>query len=159
MVKRYQKIAQCSRETIFPRGGPVKKIYIIDDDRNIVESMSIVLRANGFEVEAQYDEKRVVENLLSKKPDLVILDVMFPENESAGFDVAREIRNNPKTEALPVLMLSAINEKGVYAGTFSNKDRDDSFLPVDEFIEKPVKPAQLLQKVNAALQKAGRPRT
>jgi DNA-binding response OmpR family regulator len=131
----------------------MKKVYIIDDDRNIVESMSIVLTANGYAVDAQYDEEKVVGNLVAKKPDVVILDVMFPENQSAGFDIAREIRNDQRTAGIPVLMLSAINEKGVYAGTFSNKDRDDSWLPVNEFIEKPIRPAQLLQKVKAALEK------
>ena len=133
----------------------MKKVYIIDDDRNIVEFMTIVLTSKGYEVEAQYDEKRVVENIAAKKPDVVILDVMFPENPSAGFDIARDIRKNKKTAKVPILMLSAINEKGVYAGTFSNKDRDESWLPVNEFIEKPIRPEQLLQKVEAALQKAG----
>lgn len=131
----------------------MKKVYIIDDDRNIVESMSIVLTANGYAVDAQYDEEKVVGNLVAKKPDVVILDVMFPENQSAGFDIAREICNDQRTAGIPVLMLSAVNEKGVYAGTFSNKDRDDSWLPVNEFIEKPIRPAQLLQKVKAALEK------
>jgi len=132
----------------------MKKVYIVDDDRNIVESMSIVLKSRGYAVEAQYDEKGVVENLVAKKPDVVILDVMFPENQSAGFDIARDIRNDKRTQALPIIMLSAINEKGVYAGTFSNKDRDDSWLPVNEFIEKPIRPAQLLEKVEAVLSKA-----
>jgi len=136
----------------------VKKVYIIDDDRNIVESMRIVLQAHGYEVQAQYDETGVVANLVQKKPDIVILDVMFPENESAGFDIAREIRGDQRTAGIPILMLSAINEKGVYAGTFSNKDRDDSWLPVDEFVEKPIRPDQLLQKVEAALAKAPRPK-
>jgi len=136
----------------------VKKVYIIDDDRNIVEAMSIVLKTRGYEVEAQYDEKRVVENLIAKKPDVVILDVMFPENQSAGFDIARDIRNNKETAKIPIIMLSAINEKGVYAGTFSNKDRDDSWLPVNEFVEKPIRPDQLLEKVAAALAGSPRPR-
>ena len=136
----------------------MKKVYIIDDDRNIVEAMSIVLKTRGYEVEAQYDEKRVVENLIAKKPDVVILDVMFPENQSAGFDIARDIRNNKETAKIPIIMLSAINEKGVYAGTFSNKDRDDSWLPVNEFVEKPIRPDQLLEKVAAALAGSPRPR-
>ena len=130
----------------------MKKVYIIDDDRNIVESMSIVLQSNGYAVDAQYDEEKVVGNLVAKKPDVVILDVMFPENQSAGFDIAREIRNDQRTAGIPILMLSAINEKGVYAGTFSNRDRDDSWLPVNEFIEKPLRPDQLLKKVKAVLE-------
>ena len=130
-----------------------EKIYIIDDDRNIVEAMSMVLQAHGYEVAAQYDEDNVVENLISHKPALVILDVIFPQNPSAGFDIARQIKNNPATASIPIIMLSAINEKGVYAGTFSNNDRDDAWLPVEEFIEKPIKNNQLLQKVKAVIEK------
>lgn len=125
----------------------MSKIYIIDDDRNIVESMSIVLKKNGYEVVSQYTEENVVDNLLDSKPDMVILDVMFPQNVSAGFDIAREIKNDKRVSHIPIIMLSAINEKGVYSGTFSNTDRDNSWLPVDEFVEKPIKPDQLLEKV------------
>ena len=131
----------------------MQKIYIIDDDRNIVEAMSIVLKAHGYEVACQYDEENVVKNLIAQKPDLVILDVMFPQNPSAGFDIARDIRSDKKTESIPIIMLSAINEKGVYAGTFSNNDRDDTWLPVDQFVEKPIQNKQLLDKIKAVLEK------
>ena len=130
------------------------KVYIIDDDRNIVESMSIVLKSHGYKVYAQYDEKNIINNLISEKPDIIILDVIFPENPDAGFDIAREIRKNGQTAGIPVIMLSAINEKGDYAVTFSNRDRDDSWLPVNEFIEKPIRPDQLLRKVKETLENA-----
>ena len=129
----------------------MKEIYIIDDDRNIVEAMSIVLKAHGYEVAAQYDEENVIENLVAHKPDLVILDVIFPQNPSAGFNIARQIKNNQATASIPIIMLSAINEKGVYAGTFSNNDRDDTWLPVDHFVEKPIQNNQLLQKIKTVL--------
>jgi len=134
----------------------MSKIYIIDDDRNIVEFMSIVLKKNGYEVASQYTEENVVDNLLDSKPDMVILDVMFPQNVSAGFDIAREIKKDKRVSHIPIIMLSAINEKGVYSGTFSNTDRDDSWLPVDEFVEKPIKPDQLLEKVKSILNQAHR---
>jgi CheY-like chemotaxis protein len=135
----------------------MKKIYIIDDDRNIVEAMTIVLKANGYKVAFQYNEENVVENILVQKPDLVILDVIFPQNPSAGFEIARQIRGHKATASIPIIMLSAINEKGVYAGTFSNNDRDEAWLPVDQFLEKPIKNDQLLQKIKTMLEgkKAG----
>ena len=132
----------------------MKKIYVVDDDRDIVESIRTVLEAHGYAVAAQHDEKDVAANIAAQKADAVILDVMFPENPDAGFEIAREIRGDKRTAQIPILMLSAINEKGVYAGTFSNKDRDDAWLPVDKFIEKPIKPGQLLQHVEEVL-KAG----
>ena len=134
----------------------MSKIYIIDDDRNIVEFMSIVLKKNGYEVVSQYTEENVVDNLLDSKPDMVILDVMFPQNVSAGFDIAREIKKDKRVSHIPIIMLSAINEKGVYSGTFSNTDRDNSWLPVDEFVEKPIKPDQLLEKVKSVLNQTHR---
>jgi DNA-binding response OmpR family regulator len=134
----------------------MSKIYIIDDDRNIVEFMSIVLKKNGYEVVSQYTEENVVDNLLDSKPDMVILDVMFPQNVSAGFDIAREIKKDKRVSHIPIIMLSAINEKGVYSGTFSNTDRDNSWLPVDEFVEKPIKPDQLLEKVKSILNQTHR---
>ncbi|MCX5794861.1 MAG: response regulator [Elusimicrobia bacterium] len=136
----------------------MKKIYIVDDDRNIVESIRIVLEAHGYAVAAQYDEKDVVANLAAQKADAVILDVMFPENPDAGFEIARQLRGDQRTAKVPILMLSAINEKGVYAGTFSNKDRDDSWLPINQFIEKPIKPKQLLQILEAALKGTPQPK-
>lgn len=131
----------------------MKKIYIIDDDRSMVEAMSIVLKAHGYQVAFQYDEDKVVDNLAAQKPDVVILDVMFPQNMSAGFDIARQIKNNQATASIPIIMLSAINEKVVAAGTFSNQDRDNDWLPVDEFLEKPIQNKQLLQKVKSVLEK------
>ena len=125
----------------------MKKVYIVDDDRDIIESITMVLESADYKVAHQTDEKNVVDNIKQFGPDLVILDVMFPENISAGFDIAREIHNCSDTEKIPILMLSAINEKGLYAGTFSDKDKDDSFLPVKEFVEKPIDPKTLLDKV------------
>ena len=131
----------------------MKKIYIVDDDRNIVESMSIVLKKNGYEVLAQHDEENLEHNLRNTKPDLLILDVMFPEDSSAGFHMARRIKNDPTLAGIPILMLSAVNEKGIYVGKFSDKDLDDSFLPVNMFLEKPVSPTNLLEKVGALIKK------
>jgi DNA-binding response OmpR family regulator len=125
------------------------KIYIADDDRNIVESLTIVLKSAGYAVGAQYDDKNIVENVLKFGADAVILDVMFPENLGAGFELARSLKNDDRTRKIPILMLSAVNEKGIYAGTFSNRDRDPSWLPVQEFVEKPISPKILLQKVEA----------
>ena len=125
----------------------MKSVYIVDDDRDIVDSMSIVLKSAGYKVGFQNDEDKLVENVLAFNPDIIILDVIFPENDSAGFEMSRQLKGNAKTSSIPILMLSAVNEKGVAGFTFSNRDRDDSFLPVDEFVEKPIHPEELLKKV------------
>jgi CheY-like chemotaxis protein len=125
----------------------VKRVYVIDDDEDIVESLSIVLESSGYEVGSQYDDKNVVANVAEYGADLVILDVMFPEDSGGGFEAARALKSDERTRNLPILMLSAINETGIYVGSFSNRDRDESWLPVQEFVEKPISPEALLAKV------------
>jgi CheY-like chemotaxis protein len=131
----------------------MKKIYIIDDDRDIVESMSMVLKANGYEVSAQYNDENVVENVIKYNPDLIILDVMFPENNSVGFEIARDIKRNNKLTNIPIIMLSAVNEKGIYVGRLTNQDINESWLPVSIFLDKPVQPKELLLQVKSMLDK------
>jgi CheY-like chemotaxis protein len=131
----------------------MKKIFIVDDDRDIVESMRMILEAEGYVVGAQYDEQKIVENVAAFAADAVILDVMFPEDHSAGFSLARTLKKDEKTKKIPILMLSAINERGIYAGKFSQHDIDDTFLPVNDFIEKPAKPKVLVEKLKALLEK------
>ena len=126
-----------------------KKIYIVDDDRDIVESISMVLESQGYEVGSQNVQKDVVKNVTEFQPDAIILDVIFPENESAGFEMARALRHDEATKSMPIMMLSAVNEKGAFAGTFTNKDRDEEYLPVDEFIEKPISPESLIERIAA----------
>jgi CheY-like chemotaxis protein len=130
-----------------------KKIYIIDDDHDVIDAMTIVLEKNNYEVAAQYDDENVVENVKAQMPDVIILDVMFPEDSSAGFNIARQLKSHDDLQRIPILMLSAINERGIYVGRFSNKDLDESFLPVNLFLEKPLKPAALLEKVASLIGK------
>ena len=121
----------------------MKKVYIIDDDANIVESLSIILQAENFEVRYQNDEKDAVANITAFAPDLVILDVIFPEDDLAGFKIAKDLKSNPGTAGIPVMLLSAINEKNSFAGG----DLSDLVPAVEEFIEKPVNPKILMAKV------------
>jgi len=129
----------------------MKKIYIIDDDRDIVESMSMVLEANGYEVTAQYNDENVTLNVSQYNPDLIILDVMFPENGSAGFEIARDLKKENNLTNIPIIMLSAVNERGIYLGRFTNQDIDESWLPISIFLDKPVQPKELLLQVKSIL--------
>ena len=125
----------------------MKRVYVIDDEQSIVESVSMILESKGYEVGAQNDDKDVVENVVAFAADLVIVDVMFPEDSGAGFKMARALKADDRTSAVPLLMLTAVNEAGIYVGKFSDKDRDEAWLPVQEFVEKPVDPEVLLAKV------------
>jgi len=127
----------------------VKRVYVIDDEQSIVESVSMILESKGYVVGAQNDDKDVVDHVVAFGADLVIVDVMLPEDTGAGFKMARALKADDRTKNLPLVMLTAVNESGIYVGKFSNKDRDDVWLPVNEFVEKPVDPEVLLAKVGA----------
>jgi DNA-binding response OmpR family regulator len=122
-------------------------VYVVDDDQDIVESVSIVLESAGYEVRAQNDDTNVVANVAEFGADLVILDVMLPGDSGAGFDLARALKSDERTSRVPIIMLSAVNQAGIYVGSFSNRDRDPGWLPVQEFMEKPIIPKTLLAKV------------
>ena len=130
----------------------MEKIYIIDDDQDIVESISMVLKANDYEVAAQYNDEDVIENVSKFSPDLIILDVIFPEDHSAGFKIARALKTNDKLVKIPIIMLSAVNEKGIFMGRFSDQDIDQSWLPVNKFLDKPVQPDDLIRLVKSVLE-------
>jgi len=127
----------------------VKRVYVIDDEPSIVESVSMILESKGYEVGSQNDDKDVVDHVVAFGADLVIIDVMLPEDTGAGFKMARALKADASTSGLPRIMLTAVNEAGIYVGKFSNKDLDDAWLPVQEFVEKPVVPEVLLAKVEA----------
>ena len=127
----------------------MKRVYVIDDEPSIVESVSMILESKGYEVGSQNDAKDVVDHVVAFGADLVIIDVMLPEDTGAGFKMARALKADERTSSLPRLMLTAVNEAGIYVGKFSNKDLDDAWLPVQEFVEKPVVPEVLLAKVEA----------
>ena len=130
----------------------MEKIYIIDDDQDIVESISMVLKANDYEVAAQYNDEDVIENISKFNPDLIILDVIFPEDHSAGFKIARALKSDDKLVKIPIIMLSAVNERGIFMGRFSDQDIDQSWLPVNKFLDKPVQPKELIRLVKSVLE-------
>lgn len=123
-----------------------KRILIVDDDRDIVASMTLVLEAMGHQVDAVHTTDQALDRARDFDPELMVLDVMFPENPSAGFELARALRREPDFRRTPMLMLSAVNSRTHMA--FSNKDRDDHWLPVDRFEEKPVAPNRLVELVD-----------
>ncbi len=126
-----------------------KKIFIIDDDRDMVDSLTMILSRHGYNVEATFNASDALQKVKNSNPDLIILDVMFPENSSEGFDLARKLHNDSDTGKIPILMLSAINIR--FNLGFSDKDRDETWLPVTHFIEKPVVPEKLISLVKEVI--------
>ena len=125
----------------------MKRIYLVDDDLDLVESMTMILEAKGYAVGSQNDEVDIVANIRAFNADLIILDVMFPDDDSAGFKISRVLRQEPRVKTTPIIMLSAVNEEGDFPGKFTNKDIDDAFLPITFFMDKPVNYDKLVAKI------------
>ena len=123
------------------------KVMIVDDDPDFVDSISRLLKSKGHELTTINDTEGVVEQLERDPYDVLILDVMFPENAAAGFHLAQEIRKHEKLSRLPILILSAINTK--FPMGFGPGDIDDAWLPVQDFLEKPIDFDVLADKVEA----------
>ena len=128
------------------------KILIIDDDQDVINVTSMFLREGGHEVEAELDFKKALPRIEAVRPDLLVLDVMFPGDSTAGFQLARDIR--AKHEKLPILMVTSVNREG--SVRFSNKDIDENWLPISEFVEKPIKRQRLLELVDRLVKSSPR---
>jgi len=121
------------------------KILIIDDDVDLVEVLRIMLEKNGYVVFDAQNGSRGYQLLEKERPDLVILDVMMTTWDE-GFTVVQRVRSNPEIARTPIIMLTAISQQmGITYG------KDDETLPVEEFIEKPVLPGQLLNLISKYL--------
>jgi len=127
-----------------------KKILIVDDDKDLVNSLSQVLKHNGHEISVAHSGSNGLKLLLEEKPDLVILDVMM-ETDTAGFEVAYQIRSERESSRyssikdVPIIMLTAIDQ--VTNSRFSLNETE-SFLPqINDFLTKPVKIDDLLSKI------------
>jgi len=124
-----------------------KKVLIIDDDIDLVEAMRITLEGAGFTVIDAQDGQKGLEKVKKEKPDLVILDVMMGTQDE-GFHIAYALRQNPASADLPIIMVTAIGQE---TGFSFNKEKDGDFLPVNEFIEKPINPDRLIESVKTSL--------
>ncbi len=124
-------------------------IKIIDDDAEFAENVQLILQQHGHTVSVRIETEGAIEELKRDKPDLLILDIMFPDNPSGGFDLAREIRFTPEIKNLPIILLTAVNQQ--FPMDFSDRDIDPDWMPVQDFVEKPVDFDILIEKVNELL--------
>jgi DNA-binding response OmpR family regulator len=119
-------------------------IAIIDDDPDILDASGLVLKSKGFEVVTASNPADGYTLIKEQNPDLIILDVMMDEPDD-GFFLAQKLRReNVKT---PIIMYTSVSK-----ATGLDFDRGE-MVPVDDFVEKPISPEQLIQKVNKLLNK------
>ena len=127
-----------------------KKILIIEDDADMMEAVEIVLKSKNYTTVRAFNTDEGWAKIKEEKPDMVILDVMFGQNKGTkGFDLAIKMRHDKDVSYIPVLMLTAVNLE--YSGFNFSPDTDGEYLPIDEFIDKPAQPDELLSKVEKLL--------
>lgn len=123
------------------------KILIVDDDPDMVEAGRIVLEREGYLVQSASNLEDGLAQIARFEPDLLILDVMMEEPDD-GLRLARKVRREGRS--IPILMLTSVNRAmGLQIG------KDEEMVPVDEFVEKPVDPATLVEKVRWLLEERG----
>lgn len=126
-----------------------KRILIVDDDPDFVEALSIVLKRH-YDVIAASDGQEGLTKAHEESPHLIILDVMMTRI-GEGFDVCRTLKKDPATAHIPIIMFTAISKQ--MGLDFKTSAGDDDWLPVDEYLDKPVEPAVLLERVKKLLKR------
>ena len=116
-----------------------KSVLLAEDEPNIVESISFLLKREGFEVMVTGDGRTALETAIAEKPDVMVLDLMLPEMD--GYEVLRNLRANQEVKNLPVLMLTAKGQK---------IDRETALeCGADLFMTKPFSNADIIAAVNS----------
>lgn len=126
------------------------QILVIEDDTDLVAAITKILENRGYSAIGAYDPEEGYEKLKQGKPDMIILDVMFgSKGESKGFDFANRLRSESNFADIPILMITAINTVKPFFN-FS-PETDGEYLPVDAFLDKPVRSEELYLKVESLL--------
>jgi CheY-like chemotaxis protein len=132
-----------------------RKILIVDDDPDIVESVSLVLEQQGYTAVGAGSPEEGMEKVHSERPDLIVLDVMMPTG-TEGFHFVWSLRKDDDEHLrdLPIIMLTAVHQTGperFYPEESDGVYEADEYLPVQAFLDKPVPMGQLVAEVKRLL--------
>ena len=135
--------------------GTGADILIIDDDKDLVNTIRIILESRDYSVRAAHNGKDGHGAIEEKIPDLIILDVMM-STDTEGFDLAYKLKNSPQHRDIPILMLSSFPQKMAEKGPESFQHVLGEGWPVMEFHEKPIDPDDLLEAIEDILREENR---
>ena len=121
---------------------PGKYVLIVDDDPDLVETVSMMLESKGFEVGKAYDGIEGEEAIKKRRPDVLILDVMMPRKN--GYQLCKELKSNKWTQEIPIVLLTAVGEA---VPTTSYSHAEGMAIEAEDFIPKPVDAATLVEAV------------
>ena len=127
------------------------RLLMIDDDPDFTDPIRAILIGAGYEVDVKYNPEDGLKALKEDPPDLLLLDIMMGRG-AEGIMIARKLRKDERLREIPVLIITGIREQMAFL--FPGEPVHPGFVPVDELVEKPVKPDFLLERVEALLQAA-----
>ena len=123
-----------------------KRILVVDDDPDLVEAISMILKYKHYEVIVAYGGVEGLEKTKTEKPDLIVLDVMMPDKD--GYTVCKELKADPVLCEIPVLLLTAVVS---YISTTRFSHQMGMETEADDYMDKPVEPVELVKRVEALL--------
>lgn len=131
------------------------KILIVDDDKDLVAALRLALESKGYRVTSAYDLPSGLDSASAQRPDCILLDIMMP-HATEGFHFVWRLRQQHEAyfQNVPIIVLSAIHEKTAlrfYPDSSDGTYQAGEFLPVQDFIDKPVDPSLLLERIDRAL--------
>jgi CheY-like chemotaxis protein len=129
------------------------RVLIVDDDPDMRLAIASVLKSRSYEVIEAGDGHEALQKLKEEKPDIMLLDLLMPGMD--GFAVIRELENCRERgyPDIPVLVISSVREEASQRRYELELGRK---LAVDDYIEKPIEPFLLLQRVEKLLSKGGK---
>jgi len=125
-------------------------ILIIEDDKDIVDTMRIILESKAYQIRAAYNGKEGYAEIEKKVPDVIILDVMM-STDTEGFDLAYKLKRNPEYKKIPILMLTSFPQRMAEEGPEKFQHILGEDWPVTMFFEKPIDPEKLLSAIEEIL--------
>ena len=127
-----------------------EKILIVDDDPDILDALTMIIETKGYQVVTARDGIEALANLKAEKPDLMILDLMMPKMD--GWAVCKELQDPrwSKYRDIPILILTSVREE---ASRRRYELETGLELAVDDYVEKPVSPDTLLQRVEKLIKR------
>ena len=128
-----------------------KKILLVDDDEDFIMMNEAVLKNKGYEVQTASSAKEGLEKIKDFTPDLILLDLMM-EHYDSGFTFSYQIKSNPKTKDVPIIMATSVRrETGMPFDASTHEEKE--WIKVDEFLEKPISPEDLSATIEKYLEK------
>ena len=120
----------------------MKKILVVDDDDDVLETIQLILEIGGYDVEPLNDAELIFERIAEFEPHLILLDVVLGKID--GRTICAQIKGHTDSKHIPILMMS---------GLYASKEIQNMDCPPDDFMQKPFKMDTLLEKIERLVNK------